>query len=165
MPPESSQNKSQFNPARYIKGLNGEPCPKRITSMMAVLIACLLAVGSLSETLSYNTIFKVTLPMLLWGFSAEVLFVVERAKQPPSYGGPPGATTDHEGHPSTLRVKYLFCTTTACVLALGDGFFVANHNVLSSPFGMMLCFIGIPGIAKGLLCLIERPSRQPPVPK
>lgn len=151
-----------MNPARYFKGLNGQPCTKRITSMMAVLAACLFAVGSLSETLSYNTIFKVILPVLLLVFSAEVFFVVERAKQLPSYGGPPGVTTDHEGHPSTLRVKCLLCTITACVLALGHSFLMANYKAIPSPFVMMLCFIGIPGIAKSLLCLIERPSRQPP---
>ena len=148
-----------MNPARYFKGLNGQPCTKRITSMMTVLVACLLAVGSLSETLPYNTIFKVILPMLLLGFSAEVFFVVERAKQAPSFGGPPGVTTDHEGHPSTLRVKCLLCTITACVLALGHVF---SKTDLPSPTGLVLCFLGIPCIANGLLCLIERPSRQFP---
>lgn len=148
-----------MNPVPYFKALNGQPCPKRISSMMAVMIACLLAFGYLSEALPYNTILKWILPLLVFGFIAEVSFVVERAKQALSFGGPPGVTTDHEGHPSTLRVKYLLCTITGCVLVLGHGFSTAD---LPSPSGLVLCFLGIPCIANGLLCLIERPSRQSP---
>ena len=58
--------------------------------MMAVGIACLLAIGYLSETLPIAETSRIIVALLVFGFSAEVFIVVERAKQPPSVEDLPG---------------------------------------------------------------------------
>ena len=147
---ESNAETRNLNPVRYFMTLDGKPCANRIGSMLTVLFACVLSLGTIAGKLPINVVWYV-LALLIYGFRAEIAIVVERARQPPSSGGPPGLTTDHEGHPSTLRVKHLLCFCTGCVLALTSTF--GNRG---EPTGLIFCLLFLPIVSSGLLGLIER---------
>ncbi len=126
---------------------SGDLCPVRILSMLAVLVATLVAVFQQSATGYY------ILYLLTFGFAAEVRIVLERAKQPPSLGGTPGLFTDHEGYPSSLRVKSLLCCVVVCFIALSTTFFPATG---SSQENLALYFAIAAVLPKGVLAQFER---------
>ena len=153
----------EWKPLRFFLGIDNQPCPRRISSMFAIAVACLLFVAQLSDSFSSLLSLGTIIPLLVFGFSQEARFVAERARQTPSFGGKPGILTDHHGHPSTLRVKFLCCNISAIFVILTDSFSRSEGESSSISFGLFLCFFLIPLLAKGLLGIIERPGPPPPV--
>jgi len=152
----------KLGPSRYFVGVDNKPCPRRISSMFAVAVACLLIIAQLSDSFSSTFTLGSIIPLLVFGFAQEARFVADRARQVPSFGGKPGLLTDHHGHPSTLRVKFLCCNITAIFAILADTFSRTEGQPSSISFGLFFCFILIPLLAKGLLGTIERPGPPPP---
>ena len=127
---------------------SGDYCPTRILSMLAVLVASHIAVFQQSAA-------GYILYLLTYGFAVEVRIVLERAKQPPSRGGLPGLFTDHEGYPSSLRVKSLLCFAVGSFIALSSAFV---HAPGPSQEELVLYFIIAATLPKAFLSFFERQS-------
>lgn len=156
-----SAQQGEMKPLRYFLGIDGRPCPRRISSMFAIAVACLLFVAQLWGPFPPTPIWGAIISLLIFGFAQEASFIAERARQAPSYGGKPGLFTDHHGHPSTLRVKLIFCIVTAMSTTLIASFSVLGNESPSLHSGLLLIFLAIPYIAKILLAYIELPGPPP----
>ena len=108
----------------YFFNTGGELCPKRLSSMIVMIIAWAGALYYSFADEPWQGTPGIVVPLVVVGLLAEVSFVIEQAGHKPTWGGldPLGWATDYNGHPSTHRVKQLVSTALGCTLIVVDVF-------------------------------------------
>ena len=145
----------------YFFNTSGKLCPKRLSSMVVMLIAWLGTLHYCFGDEPWQDMPGVILPLFVLGCLAEIDFVIEQVGHKPSWGGldPLGWATDHNGHPSTHRVKSIVSHVLGCAVILVDTFrgeLSPGRNVvalflITVPFtlSIILEFVERRGTAKG----------------
>ena len=139
----------------YFFNTDGNLCPKRLSSMVLMLIVWFAALYYCFGNEPWQGMPRLVILLMLAGCLPEIQFVLEQAGQKPKWGGldPLGWATDYNGHPSTHRVKSIVSTAVGCIVILADAF---NADPSPGRKAVAVFFIVVPSVLGFVIEPIER---------